>query len=163
MEAYIIPKNIQLSDLYSIIPIATNEANGDQLYVVDGNILEFEKDHPQAFAYYKADWFQNFCPDSPGDTPLEKYLNAINMTEPNPPKWHSILPALAGSSLFSKLLTTQNSNAFSALQTVVQYRNMDLFLSLAQATLEGIPDKLSEEEMGELNKILKENNFPFIV
>ena len=72
------------------------------------------------------------------------------------------MPALASSSLFSKLLTTQNSNAFSALQTVVRYRNMELFFSLAKATLDGIPGGLSEEEMEELNLILSENNFPVL-
>ena len=76
--------------------------------------------------YYDADWEQNAFPDAPGDTPLEKYLNGINgVGMNNPPKWNNILPALAGSSLFLKILTTQNPNAFSALQTVVQYRNME--------------------------------------
>lgn len=84
------------------------------------------------------------------------------MTEPNPPKWNNILPALTSSSLFPKLLTTENSNAFSALQTVVQYRNMELFFSLAKATLDGIPGGLSEEEMEKLNLILSENNFPIL-
>lgn len=163
MELFVINDEIVRGN-YTSIQIATNESNGDLLYVVDGDLEEFKSRNQSAKEYYEASWFQNLYPDSPGDTPLEKYLNAINnMTEPNPPKWNNILPALASSSLFPKLLTTQNSNAFSALQTVVQYRNMDLFLSLAQATLEGIPDKLSEEEMGELNKILEENNFPFIV
>lgn len=161
MQAYIIPEIPKFSEFYSTIPIATNEANGDRLYVIDGNISEFESDHPDSFPYYDADWFQNFCPDFPGDTPLEKYLNAINnMTTPNPPKWNNILPVIASSSFFAKLLTTQNSNAFSALQTVVQYRNMELFQSLAKATLEAIPGGLSQEEIEELESILEANNFP---
>jgi hypothetical protein len=161
MKTYIIGNIVGFSESYSLIQIATNEANGDKLYVVDGVIGEFETDYPTAREYYEADWFQNFCPDYPGTTPLEKYLNAINnMTEPNPPKWNNILPALASSSFFTKILTTQNPNAFSVLQTVVQYRNMDLFMALAKATLEGIPGGLSQEEIEELGGILADNNFP---
>jgi hypothetical protein len=164
MQTYIIPGKPRFSEDYKITQIATNEANGDILYVVDGNISEFESDHLEAFPYYEADWFQNFCPNSPGDTPLEKYLNAINgVGMDNPPKWNNILPALASSSLFTKILTTQNPNAFSALQTVVQYRNMDLFMVLAKATLEAIPGGLSQEEIEELGGILADNNFPSVV
>ncbi len=39
---------------------------------------------------------------------------------------------------------------------------MELFFSLAKATLDGIPGGLSEEEMEELNLILSENNFPVL-
>jgi hypothetical protein len=80
----------------------------------------------------------------------------------NPPKWNNILPALASSSFFAKILTTQNPNAFSALQTTVQYRNMDLFMVLAKATLEAIPGGLSQEELEELGGILADNNFPSV-
>lgn len=149
---------------YQATFLATNLDSGDLLSVIEGDLQQFLADNPDFQEYYEADWYQNYFPDSPGDTPLEKYLNTINnMTEPNPPKWNNILPALASSSLFPKLLTTQNSNAFSALQTVVQYRNMDLFLSLAKATLEGIPGGLSGEEIEELGKILADNNFPAVV
>ena len=114
--------------------------------------------------YESDDWFLNFYPDAVGDTPLEKYLNAINgVTMDNPPKWNNILPALASSSFFAKILTTQNPNAFSTLQTVVQYRNLDLFMALAKATLEGIPGGLSQEEIEELGGILADNNFPSVV
>ena len=78
----------------------------------------------------------------------------------NPLKWNNILPALASSSFFAKILTTQNPNAFSALQTVVQYRNLDLFTALAKATLDAIPGGLSGEEKEELEVLLKANNFP---
>lgn len=163
-QIYIYNPTIDPKDLpYQSTFIATNLDNGDLLSVVEGDLQQFLADNPDFQEYYEADWYQNYYPDSPGDTPLEKYLNTINnMTEPNPPKWNNILPALASSSLFPKLLTTQNSNAFSALQTVVQYRNMELFLSLAKATLEGIPADLSEEEMEKLNLILSENNFPVL-
>ena len=161
MKAYIVSSNIGFNQFYTLTQIATNEANGDLLYVVDGDLQQFVENNPDAKEYYEADWFQNFCPDFPGDTPLEKYLNAINnMTEPNPPKWNNILPALASSSFFAKILTTQNPNAFSALQTVVQYMNLDLFMALAKATLDAIPGGLSGEEKEELEVLLKANNFP---
>jgi hypothetical protein len=162
MKAYILT-DFKVGD-YSIIQIATNESNGDFLFVVDGDLQQFETNNPDAKEYYEADWFQNFCPNSPGDTPLEKYLNAINgVGMDNPPKWNNILPALASSSLFNKILTTQNPNAFSALQTVVQYRNIDLFMTLAKATLEAIPGGLTEEEIEELGGILADNNFPSVL
>ena len=164
MKAYIVSSNIGFNQFYTLTQIATNEANGDLLYVVDGDLQQFVENNPDAKEYYEADWFQNFCPDFPGDTPLEKYLNAINgATMDNPPKWNNILPALASSSFFPKILTTQNPNAFSALQTVVQYRNLDLFMALAKATLEAIPGGLSGEEIEELGKILADNNFPSVV
>ena len=160
IEAYIIPEITKASDSYAIGLIATNESNGDLLYVVDGVISIFKEDYPEAKEYYEAEWFQNFCPNFPGDTPLEKYLNAINnMTEPNPPNWSNILPALASSRFFAKILTTQNPNAFSALQTVVQYRNLELFQALAKATIDAIPGGLSGEEVEELEVLLKANNF----
>ena len=135
--------------------------NGDYLYAVDGNAQLFLERNPTAREYYEANWEQNAFPNAPGDTPLEKYLNAINgVTMDNPPKWNNILSALVSSSFFTKILTTQNPNAFSALQTVVQYRNMDLFMVLAKATLEGIPGGLSQEEIEELGGILADNNFP---
>jgi hypothetical protein len=149
---------------YNAVFIATNLDNGDTLSVVSGDLPQFRLDNPAYENYYPGNWYQNLYPDSPGDSPLEKYLNAINnMTEPNPPKWNNILPALASSSFFAKILTTQNPNAFSALQTVVQYRNMDLFMALAKATLEAIPGGLSREEIEELGGILADNNFPSVV
>lgn len=164
MNIYIYhPGNYDNFSPYKATFIATNLNNSDYLYVVEGDLPQFLADNQDFKEYYEAVWYQNLYPSSPGDTPLEKYLNAINnMTEPNPPKWNNILPALTISSLFPKLLTTQNTNAFSALQTVVLYRNMELFQSLAKATLEGIPGGLSEEEMEELNLILSENNFPVL-
>ena len=162
MKLYIIKDDFFRGD-YKATQIATNEANGDLLYVVDGDLQQFVENNPDAKEYYEADWFQNIFPDAPGDTPLEKYLNAINnMTEPNPPKWNNILPALASSSFFAKILTTQNPNAFSALQTVVQYRNLDLFQTLAKATIDAIPGGLSQEEIEELGGILADNNFPSV-
>lgn len=148
---------------YTIQLIGSNQTNQDRLFAVDGDLSAFKNDYPQAKDYYEGDWFLNFYPDAVGDTPLEKYLNAINgVTMSNPPKWNNILPALASSSFFLKILTTQNPNAFSALQTVVQYRNIELFQILAKATLDAIPGGLTETEFQELNKILFENNFPAI-
>lgn len=149
------------SESYSYCMIANYD--GDYLYAVDGDAQLFLQLNPTAREYYEADWEQNAFPNAPGDTPLEKYLNAINgVTMPSPPKWNNILPALASSSFFLKILTTQNPNAFSALQTVVQYRNIELFQVLAKATLEAIPGGLTEAESQELNTILIENNFPLI-
>lgn len=150
--------------LYTITRLGTNESNGDQLWAVEGNLTAFISDNPEAIDYYESeDWFLNFYPDAVGDTPLEKYLNAINgVGGMNPPKWSNILPALASSSFFAKVLTTQNPNAFSALQTTVQYRNMDLFTALAKAALDAIPGGLSQEEIEELSAILADNNFPYI-
>ncbi|MFM6152360.1 MAG: hypothetical protein ACKPE3_05055, partial [Sphaerospermopsis kisseleviana] len=62
--------------------------------------------------------------------------------------------------LFLKLSTTTEFNAFSALQTVIQYRNMDLFKELALKVVTSIPGGLSEEESDSLNEILENNNFP---
>ena len=158
------PVGEPLNSPYQSTFVATNLVNGDTLSVVEGDLQQFLADNPDFKEYYEADWYQNYYPDSPGDTPLEKYLNAINnMTEPNPPKWNNILPALASSSFFAKILTTQNPNAFSALQTTVQYRNMDLFMALTKATLEAIPGGLSQEEIEELGRILADNNFPPVV
>ena len=148
---------------YTIQLIGSNQTNQDRLFAVDGDLTAFKTDYPQAKDYYDGDWFLNFYPEAVGDTPLEKYLNAINgVSMNNPPKWNNILPALASSSLFLKILTTQNPNAFSALQTVVQYRNIELFQVLAKATLEAIPGGLTEAESQELNTILIQNNFPLI-
>ena len=162
MKTYTITGNIGFSEFYSLTQIATNEANGDKLYVVDGVISEFEADYPEAREYYEADWFQNFCPDYPGTTPLEKYLNALaDMSQPNPPNWSNILPAISSNApILLKLLTTQNPNAFSSLQTTVSFRNMDLFKFLAAQTLAGIPGGLTQTELGELDTILSDNNFP---
>lgn len=161
---YILEEITKTSDQYLITRLGTNESNGDRLWAVDGNLAAFKNDYPEAGEYYDSPhWFLNFYPDAIGDTPLEKYLNAINgVGGMNPPKWSNILPALVNSSFFAKLLTTTNSNAFSALQTVVQYRNLELFKSLAKATLEGIPGGLSTQENDELNRILSENNFPVL-
>ena len=162
MKLYIIKNDFSHGD-YKVIQIATNEANGDLLYAVDGDLQQFEANNSKAKEYYEADWFQNVFPDAPGDTPLEKYLNGVTgVTMNNPPKWNNILPALASSSFFAKILTTQNPNAFSALQTVVLYRNMELFQTLAKATLDAIPGGLSEGEIEELGKILADNNFPAV-
>ena len=162
MKLYIIKNAFSHGD-YKVIQIATNEANGDLLYAVDGDLQQFEANNSKAKEYYEADWFQNVFPDAPGDTPLEKYLNGVNgVTMNNPPKWNNILPALASSSFFAKILTTQNPNAFSALQTVVQYRNLDLFTALAKATIDAIPGGLSQEEIEELGRILVDNNFPSV-
>lgn len=149
---------------YTLNRIGTNSTNFDKLWAVDGDLIIFKIDYPEAKDYYEGDWFLNWYPNAVGDTPLEKYLNAINgVGMNNPPKWNNILPALAGSSFFPKILTTQNPNAFSALQTVVLYRNMELFQILAKATLDAIPGGLSEGEIEELGKILADNNFPAVV
>ena len=152
---------VNVNDSLSASMIANH--NGDYLYVVDGDARLFSELNPTAREYYEADWEQNAYPNAPGDTPLEKYLNGINgVGMNNPPKWNNILPALAGSSFFSKVLQTSKANEFSALQTTVQYRNLDLFKSLAKAVIEGIPGGLSQEETRELLQILQDNNFPSI-
>jgi hypothetical protein len=165
IQLYIIVQMLDLpTPYYSITRIGTNSTNLDKLWAVDGDQVKFKADYPDARDYYEGDWFLNWYPNAVGDTPLEKYLNAINgVTMDNPPKWNNILPALASSSLFTKILTTQNPNAFSALQTTVNYRNMDLFMVLAKATLEAIPGGLSQEELEELGGILADNNFPSVV
>ena len=147
----------------SMIVVMLANYNGDYLYVVDGDARLFSELNPSAREYYDADWEQNAFPNAPGDTPLEKYLNGVNGIDmDNPPKWNNILPALAGSSFFSKVLQTSKSNEFSALQTTVQYRNFDMFKSLAKAVIEGIPGGLSQEETEKLLQILQDNNFPSI-
>jgi len=151
-----------VSETDMIVAMVANY-NGDYLYAVDGNAQLFLQLNPTARQYYEADWEQNAFPNAPGDTPLEKYLNGVNgVGMDNPPKWSNIFPALARSSLLLKILTTQNPNAFSLLQTVVQYRNLDLFMALAKATLDGIPGGLSQEEIEELDRVLTENNFPSV-
>ncbi|MFM6139092.1 MAG: hypothetical protein ACKPCP_33980, partial [Sphaerospermopsis kisseleviana] len=118
---------------YTLTLVATNESNGDRLCAVEGDLSVFYEDYPEASAYYEADWFQNYYPDALGDNPIEKYYNATNMgTDPNPPIWSNILSEFARNhKLFLKLLTTTDHNAFSALQTSIQYRNMDLFRALS--------------------------------
>jgi hypothetical protein len=162
MQAYIIPEITKASENYSLGLIATNEDNGDLLYAVDGVISVFEEDYPLARRYYDGNWFQNVYPNSPGETPLEKYLNGLaNMSQPNPPNWSNILPAISSNApILLKLLTTQNPNAFSSLQTTVSFRNMDLFKFLAAQTIMGIPDGLTQTESEELKAILVANNFP---
>ena len=147
---------------YTLTLIATNESNGDLLCAVEGDLSVFNEDYPEASSYYEADWFQNYYPDAPGVNPIEKYYNAITtMTEPNPPIWSNIISEFARNrELFSKLLTTTEPNAFSALQTAIQYRNMDLFKELSLKVVAGIPGGLSQEESDSLNKILEDNNFP---
>lgn len=147
---------------YTLTHIATNESNGDLLCAIEGDLSIFYADYPDASPYYEADWFQNYYPDAPGVNPIEKYYNAINtMTEPNPPIWSNIISEFAQNrELFLKLLTTTEPNAFSALQTAIQYRNMDLFKELALKVILGIPGGLSEEESDALNDILESNNFP---
>lgn len=161
MKAYILTQ--VLPGDYTVNQIATNEANGDILYAVEGDLQQFETNNPDAKDYYDADWFQNVYPDSSGDTPLEKYLNATNgVTEMNPPKWSAVMPAIVQSIIFNKLLSTTDSNSFSALQTVFNYRNMDLFKSLARKVILAIPGGLSDSEIEELNKILIDCNFPSV-
>lgn len=147
---------------YTLTQIATNESNGDLLCAVEGDLSVFNEDYPEASSYYEADWFQNYYPDALGVNPIEKYYNAITtMTEPNPPIWSNIISEFARNrELFSKLLTTTEPNAFSALQTAIQYRNMDLFKELSLKVVAGIPGGLSQEESDSLNKILEDNNFP---
>lgn len=136
--------------------------NGDYLYAVDGNANLVQEMNPTARDYYEADWEQNAFPLAPGDTPLEKYLNGINnMYAPNSPNWTAILPAIAqNENLFNKFLNTTESNAFASLQTVVIYRNLALFQSLALRVISGIPGGLSPQELDELNTILNSCNFP---
>jgi hypothetical protein len=147
---------------YRIIFIATNQDNGDLLHVVEGDLQQFISDNPDFQEYYEATWFQNFYPDAPGDTPLEKYLNALTQEmSPNPPRWSNILPAIASNqNLFSKLLGATDYNAFSALQTVINYRSLELFQQLLAKVITSLPIELSEEELAELNEILTSNNFP---
>lgn len=147
---------------YTLTQIATNESNGDLLCAIEGDLSIFYEDYPDAIPYYEADWFQNYYPDAPGVNPIEKYYNAINnMTEPNPPIWTNIISEFAQNrELFLRLLTTTEPNAFSALQTAIQYRNMDLFKELALQVILGIPGGLSQEETDALNEILESNNFP---
>lgn len=136
--------------------------NSDYLYAVDGDTNLFKEMNPTARDYYDADWEQNAFPLAPGDTPLEKYLNGINnMYDPNSPNWTAILPAIASNKqLFTKLMSTRNYNAFSTLQTVINFRDMDLFMYLTKAVIEGITDPLTEQEISDLNGILIANNFP---
>ncbi|MFM6136915.1 MAG: hypothetical protein ACKPCP_22665 [Sphaerospermopsis kisseleviana] len=147
---------------YTLTLIATNESNGDLLCAVEGDLSVFDEDYPEASSYYEADWFQNYYPDAPGVNPIEKYYNALNMiTDPNPPIWSNILSEIARNhELFLKLLTTTEPNAFSALLTVIQHRNMDLFKELALKVVASIPGGLLEEESASLNAILENNNFP---
>lgn len=159
---FVISQITSITGDYTLTQIATNESNGDLLCAIEGDLSIFHEDYPDASPYYEADWFQNYYPDAPGVNPIEKYYNAINnMTEPNPPIWTNITVAIAQNrELFSKLLTTTEPNAFSALQTAIQYRNMDLFKELALKVISGIPGGLSEEETDALNEILESNNFP---
>lgn len=150
---------------YTLTLIATNESNGDLLCAVEGDLSVFNEDYPEASAYYETDWLQNYYPDAPGVNPIEKYYNAITtMTEPNPPIWSNIISEFARNrELFSKLLTTTKPNAFSALQTAIQYRDITLFKDLALEVVAGIPGGLSQEESNSLSKILEDNNFPNLV
>lgn len=160
MTSFYVITNPKTHPLYSINRIATNEENGDKLYAIDGNMEEFQKNNPDFLEYYDANWFQNFCPDSPGNNPLEKYLNAMENINPEIPKWTQILPAIANSVLYLKLMDTTESNAFSALLTVINYRNMELFKSLTKKVLEGIPGGMLESDRVQLDTILSECNFP---
>ena len=147
---------------YEIIFIATNLDNGDLLSVINGNLEDFKKDNPDFLEYYDGNWFQNYYPDSPGNNPLEKYLNAMENINPEIPKWTQILPAIANSSLYLKLMDTKESNAFSALLTVINYRNMEMFKSLTKKVLEGIPGGMLESDRVQLDTILSECNFPSV-
>lgn len=157
-------QNITNNLTYTITPIGSNQSNQDLLFAVEGNLQDFANDYPSARDFYESeDWFLNFYPDSSGDTPLEKYLNAINgVTEMNPPKWNAVMPSIVQSIIFNKLLITTDSNSFSALQTVFNYRNMDLFKSLAKKVILAIPGGLSDSEIKELDKILIDCNFPSV-
>ncbi|MBD2694446.1 hypothetical protein [Anabaena catenula] len=133
----------------------------DFLYAITGLESSFLADNPAATTYYEANWQQNSYPNAPGDTPLEKYLNgASGISMSDSPKWNDILPAISLSPVFVKFLSTSNSNAFSALQTVVNYRNLDLFKMLAKAVIEGIPGGLTKGDIQELDSILLSTNFP---
>jgi hypothetical protein len=135
----------------------------DFLYAITGLESSFLIDNPQARSYYEAQWQQNSYPDALGDTPLEKYLNgASGISMSNPPKWNELLPVISQSSVFPKLMTTTNPNAFSALQTVFGYRNMDLFKQLAKAVIIAIPTGMTQQEMETLDNILTNHNFPSV-
>lgn len=166
VETFIIPESNKSNSIigdYILTQIATNENNGDSLYAVDGNIGDFELDFPSALPYYEADWFQNFYPDSPGINPLEKYLNAVNnMTEPNAPIWSNLLGAITLSpEIYMKLLTTTQSNLFSALQTLILVRgDIEIFKQLLSGVIAGLPEPLTQEQYKTLDGILIAHNFP---
>ena len=152
----------QNQEPYEVIFIASNPINKDILSVVNGDIDVFKKDNPDFLEYYDADWYQHLYPNSPGNNPLEKYLNAMENINPEIPKWTQILPAIANSNLYLKLMETKNNNAFSAILVVIQYRNIELFQIMLQKVIEGIPGGLSDIELAGLNAILSECNFPEI-
>lgn len=160
-KVYLVSQLPTTSD-YDLVFIATNLDNGDWLYLVQGDVAKFKSENPDFLDYYDGNWYQNVYPDAPGDTPLEKYLNAISgITMENPPNWTRLLPAIASNKqLFTKLMSTRNYNAFSTLQTVINFRDMDLFKYLTKAVIEGITEPLTEQEISSLNGILISNNFP---
>ena len=164
MITFFILKSLKTSNSnldYTIEPIGSNDSNGDRLFAIDGNLAAFKADYPEAIDYYDSeDWFLNFYPNGKGNNPLEKYLNAMENINPEIPKWTQILPAIANSSLYLKLMDTTESNAFSALLTVINYRNMELFKSLTKKVLEGIPGGMLESDRVQLDGILSECNFP---
>ena len=152
---------IQVNQEHTINHIATHNSN--YLYAVEGNPITFKELNPTAREYYDADWEQNAYPKAPGDTPLEKYLNGINGVDDmtNYPKWNEITPAIANSPLFAKIMTTTNTNAFTALQASITFRDMKFFQILLTEVIKGIPD-FKEEDLEQLNSILIANNFPVL-
>lgn len=134
----------------------------DWLFYADPPNL-FQQLNPSASPYYEANWQQNAFPNAPGDTPLEKYLNGRNgIGMGNPPKWSKLLGAIALSpAIYTKLLTTSQSNVFSALQTLILVRgDIELFKQLLAGVVLGLPEPLTQEEYETLDEILINHNFP---
>lgn len=151
------------SEDYEVRLIGSNEINQDRLFAVDGDLTAFKADYPQAKDYYESEgWFLNFYPDATGDSPLEKYLNAINgVGGMNPPNWTNIIGAISSNvPIFLKFLTTQQPNFLTGLIESTKIRNMDTFKFLAKGTIAAIPGGLTQQEGEELNAILLANNFP---
>ena len=154
-------EEISIPEGAEVVQIATFES--DWLYYVDAGLGEFESSNPDARPYYEAVWEQTAFPNAPGETPLEKFLNGrsgIGMS--NPPRWNHLLGAIALSpEIYMKLLTTNQSNAFSALQTLILVRgDIELFKSLLAVVIAGIPDGLTQEQYNTLDGILIAHNFP---
>ena len=137
--------------------------NQDYLYAINGNFAKFLELNPAARPYYEANWQQNAYPNALGDTPLEKYLNGRNnVGMGNPPKWSDLLGAIALSpDIYTKFLTTSQSNLFSALQTLILVRgDIEIFKQLLAGVVMGFPEPLTEEEYQTLDGILISHNFP---
>lgn len=157
---------LEITGDYLISHLATKLDTQEYLYLISGDFTEFTQNYPAIHLLElnqvpPGDWFQNSYPEAPGDDPVERYFNGVNnVTDPNAPKWNQLMPAISQSPVFFKILTTTNSNAFSSLQTVFNYRNMELFKQLARMVVLAIPEGLTEEESLELDSILVDNNFP---